>query len=36
MDAPVPLATHLFLLAVPLVVSGAALLAYWRGRRRER
>jgi|YNPBryantNP2012_1023418.scaffolds.fasta_scaffold106050_1 hypothetical protein len=36
MDATVPLTTHLFLLAVPLAVSGAALLAYLRGGRRGR
>lgn len=33
---PLPLATHLFLVAVPLVIGAAAVVAYLAGGRRER
>jgi hypothetical protein len=32
----IPLTTHLFLLVVPALIAGAALLHYLRGFRRER
>lgn len=31
-----PLATHLFLIAVPLLIVLSVLVQFWKGRRRER
>lgn len=36
MNAPIPLATHLFLLAVPVAVAAGALLHYLLGGKRGR
>jgi hypothetical protein len=36
MTPPIPMSTHLFLLAVPLVVATICIVAYLRGDRHER